>query len=148
MPNSFSFLIQILKVEVHCSNLSLPLTDNFSLAPKKQHSLSSFSLAPLTRTPFSEYPWPSFFKKLEWSIDIYVCYVSSVNYISTCKIQLCIPGKMYTRVLFFLSSIHLFTKHRHIFLFGHVNRRWWIQGTVSKPDSPENIGTIRKLGRT
>ena len=26
------------------------------------------------------------FLKLEWSIDIYVCYVSSVNYISACKV--------------------------------------------------------------
>ena len=39
------------------------------------------------------------------------------------------------RVLFFSSSIHLFIKYGYIFLFGHVNRDGWIQGTVRKPES-------------
>lgn len=43
--------------------------------------------------------------------------------------------RLYMRVLFFPSSIHLFIKYGYIFLFGHVNRDGWIQGTVSKPES-------------
>lgn len=134
MPNPFSFLIQILKVEVHCSNLSLHLTDNFSLPPKKQHSLSSLSCSTSHQKHLSLNTHDPHSLRNSNEALTYMCAMFPpltiflpVKY-SSASLGRCIQE------FFFLSSIHLFTKHRHIFLCGHVNRRCWIQGTGSKPD--------------
>lgn len=80
-------MLQILKVEV--TVLSLHLTDIFFLLPTTEAGIV-FHLspaAPLTKNTFFQIPMTLIsFLKLEWSTDIYVCYVSSVNYISACEV--------------------------------------------------------------
>ena len=131
MPNPFPFLIQILQVEVRCSNLSLHLTDHFSLLPAKAGAACHLShqkyLSPNTHDP-------RFLKNSNEALT-YMCVLFPLSTIFLPVKYSSASLERWIQEFFFLPSIHLFIKSRHLFLFGHVNRKGWVLGTVSKPDS-------------
>lgn len=123
---SFFILMQILKVEVHCSNLSSHLTHNFSLTPhNSRHTFSSLSCSTSHQKHLSPNTHdPHFFKNSNGALT-YMCVMFPLLTIflpikySSVFLERCIPEFFF----FFPSSIHLLIKYRYIFLFGHVNRK-------------------------